>query len=124
MSSTGVKYRILTHEEFDKIKTLHGMNLSNKQIQSILGNNRSTHTIAKIRHFDTLETYRKACSDAQAETASRNPSKLELANDGAVQPRVPSIVSVTDSQLVRIANALERLADAWESAPKKRSLFN
>lgn len=121
-------HKKMTKEEFDKIKTLCNTSLSNKQIMQVTG--RSIAVIIYVKRADSYDEYREIVDKvyrnsnyfkkrneekAQAETKTAETKTIETAETTLESPEV--IV------LTRIAMALERLADAWENSPKKRSLF-
>ena len=132
MARTGIKYHILSESEFTQIKVMQSAGLKNLQVQKVLGNNRTTSTIGRVSKFDNLESYRKAMVDK----ANQNKAKLKQAapdkpyfvqhykfNPAEVEQSPSDNFSNVALELGRVASALERLADAWESSPTKRRLF-
>ena len=115
-------YKVLSEDEFSRIKVLQGHGLKGVAISQILGNNRTTSTIGRIAHFDTLAEYRWA----QTEKSKKPVKKIatEIVSDGNVAPRPPQLFSEPSNETLNdLTAALIRLAIAVESIPSKRKLF-
>lgn len=122
------KYTNMTETEFNTIKALQTAGCSARIATKATG--RSGFTVGAIFKADDFHTYKDnvtskwknnpAYLKRQAENAPVQVSVLDefeqLIND------TPAL-STPEVHMERIATALERLADAWENSPKKRSLF-
>lgn len=119
-----VKKGAVAEEDFAKVKALQAHGLTVKQIASITGWSSGATQI--MHRFDTFEDYRnyrvKASTYVKRDAPKPAPS-VTKAQDKAPVPEVTTRSFTDSDNLERIATALERLADAWESSPKKTGLF-
>lgn len=135
----------LTQKEYDTIKTLLEADLPIAKVASI--QDRAYSTVKAISVSNSMEDYlhgvnerakrnkiraaeRKARRQAALETpVADEPEEIDLpphlrpVEAEAEQERVKTHFSQDSVSLDRIATALERLADAWERQPEKKSLF-
>lgn len=127
----------LTNEDFKLIKKLLDLGVGTKEISNI--SKRSEGTIGAFKKVDTFEEYKTnlAVKYAKRKAEMNKPIK-EFANgifdqqkltDSldklSIRPKEIPVVKEpvednTNEQLIRIANALERLAVAWEKQPEKK----
>lgn len=114
----------LKQEEYDKIKYMvSDLNLKVSDVVSIT--KRSKSCITNIKASSSLEDYHETNRKRQL------LSYAQRGLDGKGQP-LNQVEEPVDSpepapapdNLERIAVALERLADAWESQPKKKGIFS
>ena len=127
----GKKFNRLNQEEYDRIKTLLGI-VSRKQ--AVLFTGRSSNTIRNIDVSVNMEGYlahvRSTMDKSRKSRAIANHAilsapvvqeMLELVSpdDAPESLSEVQLVTTSDDNLGRIADALERLASAWEASPKK-----
>ena len=129
----------LTRDEYDKIKMLTTLIKSNVQIKSLV--NRSTATISVIKKSTDFDDYTRIYREYAERAPSKIAARAKAANDTVIQQPELDLkeqekkteikqetffytpTEQTAIELTRIANALERLADAWEASPSKKGLF-
>lgn len=135
MSKKGFTKVTITSEVFEHVQTLIGAKLTNKQITDIT--KVSNQTICRIKAADNFADYKAQrqayLRDYKARKAAGQvrPLRTKAAAADEVQPNPvqhsPQIAAVEAGQFYaninRIANALERLAEAWENTPNKKGLF-
>ena len=121
-------WKHLHQQEYDTIKLLLSTGLSTRTVAEIKG--RSYNTIHNIKKSESLEDYRKTVTAQTARNYARRtaaakaesvPAKAEQTEEVAVKGR--TYFSEDSVNLERIASALERLAEAWERQPEKKSIF-
>lgn len=114
------KGKNLTKEDFEQIKMLTTVGLSQSKIARIV--NRSATTVRKITNAETLEEYREAARLERRNYYDANLKTSESEGVGTAEPEVTTSLSrpSIEEQLERIAIALERLVEAWESNPTKK----
>lgn len=96
----------VTEDLFNKVKYLASYpEIKNNTIMDIT--NLGLSTVGRIKSCENYEAYKVHIASLQVK--AKAPSKKEL--------------PVTLDVSVRIANALERLADAWEAHPTKVGMF-
>jgi len=114
----------ITPEVFTSTKKLQEAGMSTKDIAGILHIGKST--VSKIKTCLTIEEYNSVYN------GSRKKQEVEVVNedtksdDEKTSPVASTVVynSEVEMYLDRIATALERLADAWETQPeKKKGIF-
>ncbi len=115
------QHKHLTEKDFDNIKTLLSTNLTTLQVSQL--SQRSRTTVYAIRQADDFDAYKDI-----VRSYTRNKTKKEPAEETVVEAPKEQEAQRTNfnpdsANLARIATALERLADAWESTPNKRRLF-
>lgn len=126
MAKSTKKYTYLDEGKLNQIVGLLSFGLSQTAIAKIVGCSAATvsrvHTSGAKTMAD-LDAYRKQ------EREKRTPRLVEgAASDERVEEPVVTAPMKTHSSkdslnLDRIANALERLATAWESQPTKRNII-
>lgn len=145
----GKNGKVITEEIFNNIKTFLDSGLATEKNLSIMtGYNRSS--INRISNYDNYEAYEAFKEKINLEQRSRRAKAKELKTFNLVDEPVQTgtaiggqamdkfvseiidsyppgeplgVVDTYEYQLTRIADALERLADAWENNPKKTGLF-
>lgn len=124
-----LKYR-MTEEDFLQVRQLLDMGLKAKQVAVIV--HWSVPTIARVQLARTYSEYLeivRAYAAVSAANRSKKAGQEDTGDEDAHnQPEEESVtatpVGVTHHDPIeRIAAAMERLADAWESSPKKKGLF-
>lgn len=114
-------YKSLTQEEFEKVKLLDGMGLTQVNIAKITG--RSSATVSYICGADTFEDYKRNIRATYMKSAKYQTTVHAKQSVVPITDEVSMVVEeelLTDREyLKRIASALERMADAWEASPKK-----
>ena len=127
------KYKQMNEKEFNKVKLLAEAGLSTGAISKVTG--RACSTVSWVKRSDSFEHYRELTREYLE--SRRKANEVEAAPVQATEPEAESDMQdiigktfyytpaeQTAVELTRIANALERMADAWESTPdKKRGLF-
>lgn len=113
----------LTQEEFDKVKLLQQAAVGNSSAMRITG--RSASTISRIYRAENYDEYTSALAETHPYVPAGGETKIVSSEDLPVF--VKDIKSIPqdnlEALLERIAVAAERMADAWESQPKKKRLF-
>lgn len=118
------KRRGWTHigqEEFSSVKALQAANLPVSTVHKATG--RSHSTIQRIYNADTLERYVELTKIKNGYIKKDAPVKVETVEEPEQQAERGTFYTPNEQsaiELTRIANALERLADAWETSPKKK----
>lgn len=118
------KYTYLDETKFNKTLQLLDYGLSQTQVSKIIGC--ASSTVSRV-HTSGAKTYlewkahlkqqrEERLAKEQVEKAEPNPIAEALAEAEPVRTHF----SEDSVNLDRIANALERLADAWEQSPAKR----
>ena len=134
MAKTTKKYTKLDEDRFKQIVQLLEYGLNQKKVAEIVGCSGPTvsrvhrskaKTMADWKAFNKLEREKRAKNRPAPDTPAKdpvtpNPIATELAKAAPVKTRL----SQDSVNLDRIANALERLATAWESQPAKRNIFS
>lgn len=130
----GRKGRALTEAEFNQIKVLSTAGFSNVQISTIV--NRSQQVVGGSRKYESLQAYREAMRAytealTKRKQANQEVGKLvtEVAEEKAKsaevstssEPSVPIESSTAERALLRIADAMERLVEAWERTPENET---
>lgn len=126
-----------TEEEFTKTRNLLDMKLTVKQTAEVTG--WSVPTISRTSLARTYQDYvdvtARYLTKSKEKQAAKNVDQAEVEeSQGQTVPEAPAetlgemltedeAVKRSVNTLERIAGALERLADAWESSPKKKGLF-
>lgn len=107
-------YKNLNEKEFYDIKrVLEVPGISRQQAADIV--KRSYATVMVIQKHDTYEGYREEVRQTVAKSKARRAAELE-----SIVPALPinevevHIPASNEQALERIANALERMADAWD----------
>lgn len=110
-------YKKLNEAEFKSLKLLTDAGIKRSVVCRATG--RSNDTIRRIESAKNFTDYR-AITQAQLDKYTS-----PVPEPGEVLPLENVVVASTPqpSELTRIADALERLANAWEAAPNKRRLF-
>lgn len=118
------KWKNLTPAEFKKIKALLDAGVSRIQVSKIM--ERSTATVTMIsragsfdEYLDIVRSYYKTKSVAKQEEEAKVEETIDEVN-AAKRVVLHTHEGTEATSLNRIANALERLADAWEASPKKK----
>lgn len=128
MAENKNKYKQLQEPEYHKIKALCNAGLNDTQIVKIM--ERSKATISTVRRSTDFADYKRIVhtyseqrmSYRQREEGKKIEEKIDTEN--ASHPVVTKTHAGTEAtSLLRIANALERLADAWEAQPNKSGFF-
>lgn len=131
--ATKTKRKMVDEKRFQYIKQFTELNLTTKQIVMVTGAGQATvDRIKKAKDFADykniirarVETERAAKKAPKSIEVPRQDAPQEIAEDGTVRKTfffTPAEQSAVE--LTRIANALERLADAWEAKPGK-GFFN
>lgn len=125
------KWKHITQDEFDTIKLLISAGLKLDMVASV--QDRSYSTIVTINNSNTLEEYKQRVRAYTASKKNGNKPRTVASeasdNDTLQQSVVDSFIDELNAPakqpetLERIAVALERLADAWERTPEKKSTF-
>ena len=127
-------YKHLSTDEFKQAKLLQqaglSANLSAKTMK------RSPSVMSAIYKADSFDEYKANARDSiqrsyvnrgltpQGKMPEEASATVEsMLEDGKSEDAVDTQTNDDSHNLARIASALERLADAWENTPKKRSLF-
>lgn len=115
----------LEQKEFNLVKDLQGAGLSISK--AALVTKRSWGTIQMIYRNDTLDGYKQDVREqrykyradgAPVSRTSTPAAEEEVLAEEAPQTEVTK--SLNETNLDRIATALERLADAWERQPERK----
>ena len=127
MNKSKAGWKQMTPVEYDRVKQLIALKLTERQVIELTG--RSTGTIHNIKNSDSWEDYKQR-TRKQLETLKKKYPTLEDKNKRPEQEttsleagRVQVVAEHQTATLERIAKAMERLADAWESSPKRKTLF-
>lgn len=115
----GIKRTTITLDVFTRTKTLLGADLTITQVANLAGI--SQQSVGRIAKASTFADYKKQRSEAMKAYHAKNTAVAAPAD--AQQPTPTKPTTAPKSDLARIADALERLADAWEAAPTKKSIF-
>ena len=107
-------WKYVTEAEYSTTKQLQSMGLTATKISKVTG--RAPGTVQRIMNSTDMANY-KAITLANR-TKYRKPTTPVEEMDAPVAK-----ATNPNSDLQRIAKALERLADAWEAAPRKKSIF-
>lgn len=110
-----MKRKHLTVAEYDTIKQLTGMSLRIGQVAEIV--KRSKSTVSFIKRSDSYDGYMDIIHAYIAKSKEKIVPGLEQ-EQKAEDEYMASGKSVV-SELTRIADAMERLATAWENKPKR-----
>lgn len=118
-----------TEKDFDTAKQLLKLDLTVGTVAKATGWGKAT-----IGRAAMSETYLDYTTLTQSYTAKKPVVEVtapEISEQSAASLTHSSKISAADIRTLtatdpveRIANALERLADAWESAPKKKGIFS
>lgn len=103
--------RRLLEEDFNNIKQLQDLKLKTKQIAHITGF--SGATINRVKHTLTFADYKTF-----VKMLNPHNKPNQIVQTLAVDQPVETTLQI--DHLERIADALERLATAWESKPNKK----
>jgi hypothetical protein len=117
------KYTQMTPDEYKRIKWLADQpGLSNVQIAKIMG--RSDATVFYIKKSEDFNDYRSIIREMSDRKKVKPAVETTLEETpGLVHEVTAEPVETGPTELSRIADALEKLVVAWETAPKKKSLF-
>lgn len=124
MSTKNKSWKHMSEQDFTIIKTLQNLGVSQTKIIKTTG--RGSGTVQRAMAAETFEGYVELTRAFNANRSTKPEVVVPTASDLTVEgheEKYPALMNVTDVQLERIANALERMADAWEAAPAKRKLF-
>jgi IS30 family transposase len=112
----------LTKDTFESIKQLQEHGLSNRQMAKIT--NFSLATIDRAKKQETWADYVKYKKDynvkRRGQIAQKQTKAYTWIQSVVDEKKEPAKAVISDYHLSRIANALERLADAWEKQPSKK----
>lgn len=123
-------YKRLTEKEFDAIKAMQSAGVSSSVAARATG--RSYTTIWYIYNNDTFSAYHEVISNRAARHEDRTKNQATIPDGFDVVPGVSEdgddagkgshqlADSAVVAQLTRIADSMERLADAWENQPKRK----
>ena len=115
----------MTEERFNEIKKFTDLNLKNSLIQDQFGV--APGTVWRVRNADNFKAYqKKRREENQRRVAPKNSQEAKPQKTASVETasQEPANVQGVYERLDRIAVAMERLADAWESQPaRKKGLF-
>jgi hypothetical protein len=127
------KGKRLTQDDYDQIKLLLAAGLKPSLVSEV--SFRSHGTVNRIQQSKDFTDYKaelakiNAVYHARANNRTASPAEQEILNK-IEDPETPAGhvvqapgMSLSEVQMERIANALERLADAWEAHPKRTGLF-
>jgi hypothetical protein len=131
-------WKKVTEQEFATTKQLQAMGLNASKIRKITG--RGLTAVGRMFEVESLEDYRQLTLAAKAKTDARKAAKAASARIEPTAEVATETEEIEEDQhlqtsfsfnskhdtLVRIAEALERLADAWENSPtptSRRRLF-
>jgi DNA repair protein RadC len=135
--------KMMSEELFNRVKSLIALDaMSHEDIGKLKNIGLSQASVSRVAHYssftemrdeqrrlnkESLErvkarkaTLQNEISDANKKEQIENEETINIKDNAA--DKVETELTAT-YELNRIANALERLADAWEAQPKKRSLF-
>lgn len=126
MSKTNQRaWKQITEEEFKRIKQFQDLGIPSNAVSKLLV--RGSGTIASVYSSNTLEEHKQRQLDKKHKSLASMAAKDKpvIAREaGQFWTDTPeSIVhtqTATEHSMLRIAVALERLADAWENTPKRR----
>lgn len=117
----------LTQETFDKVKLLQNAGVKTAMAVQITG--LSSASVSRIFRFDTWNAYKTWRTEQtrkyHQEPKAKAPKSVEVPRQDSEEPKAIFYTASEQSaiELTRIANALERLADAWEVQPTKSGFF-
>lgn len=106
----------MTEAEFKSLKSLTNAGVKINVVSRATGRatGRANDTVKRVSRATDFEHYRIL-------TKEQTAKYMNPATTHAPEPSEEEVPQV--SELTRIADALERLAEAWESTPNKRRLF-
>lgn len=115
-------FKHLTTKEYEQIKELRGLGMSLNKVASIT--KRSVATVHSISNSDNFQDYKTKLTLRYKKPAPKAIERepLDVFTPVETVPAPPSTAheGTEATSLLRIANALERLADAWENKPKRK----
>lgn len=123
----GAKKTRLNQEAFDKVKLLQNAGVKTAMAVQITG--LSSASVSRIFRFDTWNAYKTWRTEQtrkyHPEPKAKAPKSVEVPRQDSEEPKAIFYTASEQSaiELTRIANALERLADAWEAQPAKSGFF-
>lgn len=115
------QWKQINQKEFDSIKALQTAGLSAKKTSIVL--NRGVNSINSVYKADTLEEHRSMQRVRRYKYNKPSTTHLDIVPEPHTSPTIVKTIKANTEpiiQLERIADALERLADAWEAAPVKK----
>ena len=102
----------LTEQDYKTAKALVDAGVSNSDVAKIT--RRSASTIGYIQRSTSFDNYKELVNiKHQKSLAKKQTDKTKT------EPKQQPVVITEQSELTRIANALERLVDAWEAQPRR-----